>query len=581
MLVIEDVHWADEATLDVLTLLATRIATAPALVLASYRDDELDRAAQLRFVLGEIARRPARLKVEVLSPTGVAELAAPHGVDADELFRRTGGNPFFVSEVLAAGGAQMPDTVRDAVLARAARLSEPARRVLEAVAIVPGPTDVALLERLAAPHLDHVDECLASGMLAAGATHVEFRHELARHAVEEATPPHRRLALHKSALAALPETAEPARLAHHADAANDKDAVLRHAPEAAARAGASGAHREAAAQYARALRYAGDLPPADRAQLLNARADECYLSADFDAAITAQRAALSCHRELHDVRGEGDSLRSLSRLLFFAGRTEEGEPVVLEAVRLLEQLPPGHELAMAYGNVAQRRSAVEDRAAAIEWAERGQEIAQQLDDTEAYVYTLTTIGGAEFQVDWPEARHKLEHALRLAREHGLDEYVGRAYLQLVLGAQRTRRYDVAGANLDAGIAYCEEHGLDTWRAYLQARHACQALDRGDWDEAADTAATVLRDPRAPGLARGWALTVRGLVRARRGDAEAEAPLAEAHELGHTDGRADADRAGRRRPRRARLAGGRRRRRRTAHRRRARARARARSVMGRR
>ena len=90
MLVIEDVHWADEATLDVLTLLATRIATAPALVLASYRDDELDRAAQLRFVFGEIARRPARLKVEVLSPTGVAELAAPHGVDADELFRRTG-----------------------------------------------------------------------------------------------------------------------------------------------------------------------------------------------------------------------------------------------------------------------------------------------------------------------------------------------------------------------------------------------------------------------------------------------------------------------------------------------------------
>jgi DNA-binding CsgD family transcriptional regulator len=185
---------------------------------------------------------------------------------------------------------------------------------------------------------------------------------------------------------------------------------------------------------------------------------------------------------------------------------------------------------MAYGNVAQRRTVVGDRPAAIEWGERALALAEQLDDTEAYVYAITNIGGAEFQADRPEGRHKLERALQLAREHGLEEYAGRAYLQLVMCAQHNRRYDVAAASLDAGIAYCEERGLDSWRAYLQASHARQALDRGDWDDAAETAAAVLRDPRTPPVARGWALTVRGLVRTRRGDAEAAPPLAEAHEL---------------------------------------------------
>ncbi|MBV8998880.1 MAG: AAA family ATPase, partial [Solirubrobacterales bacterium] len=135
LLVLEDLHWADEATLDVIALLAARIGSVPALVLASFRDDELESATQLRFLLGEIVRRPGRLKVERLSPAAVADLAAPHGLDGEELFRRTSGNAFFVSEVIAAPGEWIPETVRDAVLARAARLSGPARRLLEAVAV--------------------------------------------------------------------------------------------------------------------------------------------------------------------------------------------------------------------------------------------------------------------------------------------------------------------------------------------------------------------------------------------------------------------------------------------------------------
>jgi predicted ATPase len=98
VLVLEDLHWADEATLDVLRLLARRVKTVPSLIVATYRDDALAPPHPLRIVLGELATNRAirRLKLAALSPAAVARLAEPHGVDADELYRKTAGNSFFV-----------------------------------------------------------------------------------------------------------------------------------------------------------------------------------------------------------------------------------------------------------------------------------------------------------------------------------------------------------------------------------------------------------------------------------------------------------------------------------------------------
>ena len=193
VLVLEDVHWADEATLDVVRLLARRLEAIPALVVATYRDDELESTHALRVVLGDLAaqRGVERIRLAPLSRAAVAALAATSGLDAAELHRVTGGNPFFVTEVLAAGGEEIPATVRDAVMARIARLSGAARRGLEALAIVPGEVELWLLEALAPEAGDWLDESLASGMLAAGRDAVSYRHELARLAVEEALAPNR------------------------------------------------------------------------------------------------------------------------------------------------------------------------------------------------------------------------------------------------------------------------------------------------------------------------------------------------------------------------------------------------------
>jgi DNA-binding CsgD family transcriptional regulator/tetratricopeptide (TPR) repeat protein len=531
LLVLEDLHWADEATLDVIALLAIRISSAPALVLVSFRDDQPDTTGQLRYLLGELVRRPGRLKVDRLSRSAVAELAAPYALDAEVLFRSTGGNPFFVSEVLEAGGERIPETVRDAVLARAARLSAAARRQLEAVAVVPGQVEPWLLEAMAGEFEEGVEECLASGMLIAERTHVAFRHELARLAVEEAIAPTRRVALHRAAVDALAarskEHPDFARLAHHADAADDAPGVLRWAPRAAERAAESGAHREAAAQYARALRHARELPLEDRARLLAARAEECRMSAQFDAAIAAQEEALECHRRLGDRLSEGDALRSLSRMLFFAGRTREGEPAGREAVGLLEQLPPGRELAMAYANLAQRRMVLEEYDEAVAWGTRALELARTLGDDETSVYALTSLGAAELDAGKPAGRDTLERARSLAEQLGLEDHVGRAFALFVIYGVRRRDFALVERYLEPGLAYCTERGLDTPRGYLIALRARFELHRGAWEAAGESAGAVLRDPRSPPLARVWALATLGLLRARRGDPAASAPLEEA------------------------------------------------------
>ena len=536
IVVIEDLHWADEATLDVVTMLGRRAEIVPALVVATYRDDELAADHPLRSVLGELRAGSGvrRLALARLSLGAVEALTAAAGVDAAGLYRVTAGNPFFVTEALAAGGADIPATVRDAVLARAGRLSGHARRLLEAAAVVPGRVDLTLLEALASDLIDQLEECVASGVLTAGHADVAFRHELARVAIEESIPPNRRVALHRAALAALEarggESPDSVRLADHAEAAGDHEGVLRWAPDAAEQAARGGSHREAAAQLARALRFGAGLPVKRRAELLQRRVDECWMTDQFDAAIEAQEEALECWRRLGDRLGEGDALRTLSRLLFFVGRVHEGEALASEAVELLERLPPGHELAMAYGNVSQRGMAMHDLDRAVAWGTRALELAQSLDDNKALAYSLTNIGTAELQAGLEEGRMKQERALELAQTQGLEDYAGRAFMSIVRCAMEQRNFELADAYLERGLEYCRERGLDTWRLYLLGLRARLELDRGRWEEAVDSAEAILRDPRSAPVPRGLALITLGLVRTRRGDPQASAPLAEEHAL---------------------------------------------------
>jgi DNA-binding CsgD family transcriptional regulator/tetratricopeptide (TPR) repeat protein len=506
--VVEDVHWADEATLDVLRLLGRRLRQIPLLVVATYRDDELDRLHPLRVVLGELATHPhvERLPISPLSADAVAELAAPAEIDPLELYGLTGGNPFFVTEVLASGNRAIPSTVRDAVLARAARLNSEARALLDAVAIAPPQADLWLLEAIADESLEGLDACLGSGMLRVEGSGVTFRHELARLALEGSVAPQRKLELHRAALAALAEppggAVDVARLAHHAEAAGDADAVLRYAPAAAERAEAVGAHREAAAHYARVLRFGERLIPTERAVLLERRSRACYLTDDIDEAIEAIEEALALRRVLGQRVEEGESLTWLSTILWCPGRTAESARAAGQAVELLETLPPSRALANAY---VRQDWALADRALAL---------AEEFGDAELILRIRTIVARRAFASTGSAA---LEECFELAVAEGMADLAGMASEFLVQGALELRRYDLAARYVDTGLAYCSDHGLELYRFYLLGYRARVELAQGRWDEAAETAATVLGIRRASIMPRICGLVVLGLVRARRGD----------------------------------------------------------------
>ncbi len=526
LVVLEDLHWADEATLDLLRLLARRIATVPALVVATHRD-ELDRTHPLRVLLGELPRPAAgRIGLRPLSVGAVAALAGPHGVDAGQLHSRTSGNPFYVTEALAGGGA-LPETVLDAVLARAARLGDGARALLDAVAVVPPRAELWLLEAIASEHLEHLEACIASGMLRSEDGGVAFRHEIARVAIDDALPPDRRIALHRRVLPALAGRADVARLAHHAESAGDAEAVLRHATAAGDRAARLGSHNEAAEQFARALRFA---PHGDaRLDLLERRSYACYLTNDIPGAVDARREALAVHAERGDRRRAGDSHRWLSRLAWFSGDNATAEGEALAAVRLLEAMEHGPELAMAWSNTAQLRMLADDLPGTLEWGVPAIDLAQRLDEVETLAHALCNVGAAEGRAGLPEGREKLRRSLDLALEAGLEEHAARAHTNLSCGAIRARRYTEGDRCLEVGLAYCRDRDLDSWRLYMLGWAARSHLEQGRWDDAAQCASTVLRESRtAP--TRISALTVLGRLRARRGDPDVWSPLDEAGEL---------------------------------------------------
>ena len=323
-----------------------------------------------------------------------------------------------------------------------------------------------------------------------------------------------------------------ARLAHHAEAAGDADAVLRFAPGAAARAASLGAHREAAAQYARVLRFGDRLDREERAALLTRRAVECYLTDENAEAIEAQHRALDLYRELGDGRMAGNALRSLSVFLWCPGRIAEAEVAGREAVAVLEGLPPGRELAMAYANVATFGDSVA-------WAERAMELAERIGETELVVHALATLGFAEAMDGLPSGIDRLTRAIATAEGAALPEQVGLGYDLLAMVCVFTRSHALANDVIERGLAYCSDHGLELYRLYLLAYRSRSRLDQGRWDEAADDAAAVVRVPRASTFPRTLTQIVLGLIRARRGDPGRWPPLDDAWSLAeHTgeDGR---------------------------------------------
>ncbi len=549
LLLIEDIHWADDATLNLIRYIGRRIRSACLLLLVTARNDDTAGQTRLRRLFADIP--PAhwlRLDVPPLSKAAVLELAGSAGLDGEAIFSATGGNAYFVSELVEAAGRQpagdggrLPATIRDAVLARADALSEPERQALRAASTSPDAFAPELIEAICGrPARPALEACAASGLLVPAGELYAFRHEIARQAIEQSLPPLGRRAMNAKALAYFRRSgdASMARMVHHAHEAQDVAAILELAPRAAAEAGRLGAHRQAMRHYELALAHAASLCDAERAGLYEGYAFECHLTGQMERAIAAQTSALALYRALGDIRHVGDNMRWLSRLSYLAGDRKGADAFGRQAVDLLEQAAspaepgpaepapsepahtePAHaELAMAYSNLSQLAMLAGDAETATRHGERAIALVARQDVArpEVLCHALNNVGTAICWRQPQRARQTLDRALAIALEHGFQEHAARAFTNRAWVEIRLHAADAAEAVLARGIAYCIEHDLDTWRDYMRGELAELLTELGRWDEAEAAAEAVVDNRNSPALCRYPSLVALATLRTRRG-----------------------------------------------------------------
>ena len=526
----EDVHWADEATLDLLQYVGRRIGHTRSVVVMSWRDDEVGVDHGIRRVLGGWAQVGVhRIQLQPLSLAAVEQLAAG-ARDAGTVHAVTGGNPFFVTEVISGSDDTVPASVRDAVLARRARLDADARSVLDLVSVVPLRAELGLLAALDVPPAA-LDTCVTAGMLRCDPLTVSFRHELARRSVADALSATRAHDCHRRVLAALvawPDRERVlARIVHHAEACGDLDLLLAHSPAAARQAAALGAHRVAVEHYRRALMHADGLTLEAQARLTEALAYEYYLTSDIDAARTARRHALELWGRLGVPLAVGRNIRWLSRLAWFAGDRNEADRRANEAIDVLATLPESEELAMAFSNRSQLDMLRSELAPCIKWGAKAIDLARRLGANDVLSHALNNVGTMRIEAGEPEGRAQLEESLRLALASDLHEHAARAYCNLSTSRVAGRDYDEARRWLDPGILYCAGRDLDAWTLYMLAWRARLRVETGLWPSACEDCEKVLAAPGGSAVSRIPALAALALVRVRRGDLGAELLIDEA------------------------------------------------------
>jgi DNA-binding CsgD family transcriptional regulator len=520
VVVVEDIHWADEATIDLLRFLGRRIRDAPVLLIVTYRDEGVSAGDALQIALGDLAtqRSVRRIGLPGLSEGAVQVLAGDGGLDAAALFRLTGGNPFYVTEVVQSGTGEVPASARDAVLARVSRLSASARAVLDAAALIGARVELPLLESVTGAPSSAVDEILAAGLLASDGAGLRFRHEIARLAVQGDVAAHRGSLIHARILGALCELGheDDARLAFHAEAAGDGPAALRHATAAAHRAVGLGSHREAAAQFERALRFAGGADSALVAGLYEGLAGEAALLDRGQDAADARERALALWRAVGDRRREGDNLRLLARELSNLCRGAESDAAAEAAVAILEPLGPSAELAWAYASLAAHRMVGGENEAATGLAIRAQAIAGPLGLADVLSSALNTEGCAAAVLgrDWTGL---LSRALDLAVSGGLQEQAGRAYTNICSAHGVRREFAEAERHFTAGVAYCDDHDITTYARCLRSDRITALERTGRWAESVALSRELLSRRSPSPLNRLVPLVLIGMIRARRGE----------------------------------------------------------------
>lgn len=523
VLVFEDVHWADNATLDLFKYLGRRVSFLQCLLIISFRDDEIDQQHALNTVIDVLpSAHTTRISIKPLSEQGVEQLAKNVDRDSGDLYEITAGNPFFVTELLASdenSQTSLPASIRDAINSRLSRLTPPERNFLETISLIPNAVSQDLVETLCGQIGEICAQaCVARSLLQINEDNsVRFRHELARLATLARVPINQLKRMHGEILDALEKCKNEnlGSLVHHAAGALDGKRVLKYAPQAATRAAALGAHREAVAYLATALRFVDEADTQLAAQLYEDWAYEQGLALPItDEVIEARRHAISLWRALDRKDKIGENLRWLSRLHWYRGESAEANHFGGEAIKVFESIPASSERAMAYSIRAQLDMLNDRMDDAFKWGKQALAVEEEFPNAEVRVHALNNIGSALAMRGDEEGLRYLQESLKLALANGFHEHAARAYTNMADVCLRYKKLEQAETVIENGIAHDTQFDLDSWTYYLVGFQAQLRMEQGRLRDAETIALGVLDLQSLTVLMRIPALIVRARSQTR-------------------------------------------------------------------
>ena len=526
VLVVEDIHWADDATLDVLGYAARRIEGVGALLVLTCRDEETDP----RF-LGLLAGCPLhRVPLAPLSRDAVVMLADGTDADVDAVHRVTRGNPFFVTEALASPGDVVPVSVMEAVLARVGRLGPACRDALDQLSVVPSHVRLDLVVALLGPRFEALAEAEVAGVLEVRDHGVAFRHELARRAIEYSLPAIRRQHLNAAVVTALraDERPELARVMHHALEARDVETIVAVGPAAAREAARAGSHRQALAHFVSIRPHLARLGRRERADVLDGYGWELYNAHRFPEAVEAGRAAAELYDGLDPV-AHGQCLVRLSRHLFMAGDTDAAEEAAQRAVLTLQPTGDGPALAHASLYEGAILAMTDEPLRAADILVSARRLALRADRPDLAALCLNYLGIARFESGSPDSIQLLRDSIVAALDVRQHEYAARGYCNLAELLVRAGRLDELEATTGEGLAFARERGFWSHAYNLEVQRCVALVRRGRWDAALDGLRELVERVEEPGMLYAYSVPWLGRLLARRGDESAGAMLAAAWE----------------------------------------------------
>ncbi len=526
VLLFEDVHWADFATLDLFKFLARRIAFVKCLLVMSYRDDEVIEQHPLRTVLDVLPSfHTSRIQIPPLTESGISQLAAGSNHNSATLLQITAGNPFYITELLAVRHTDknhIPVSVKEAINSRLLHLAQNERSLLETMSLIPNSVSLELIEQLRGSQGETCAmACVARNLLIIDSEgHFRFRHELARLGTMAGISVNNQKRLHNEIVEALEKCKGDDSLAlliHHAAGALDAKRVLKYAPVAADNAAKSGAHREAAAYLGTALKFVDEAETELAAKLYEDWAYETGLTLRIDEdVIEARRHAITLWRAIGRKEKVGENLRCLSRLHWYRGEAAEAEHFANESIKILESIPISNERAMAYSFRSQLDMLNDRMDAAVDWGSRALKLEEQNPNPEIRVHALNNVGSALVLRGDERGEALLYESLELAIKHDFHEHAARAYTNFSDYCVRYKKLDMAEKLIADGITFDSSFDLDSWTYYLLGIQSQLRMEQGRLEDAETISEGVLGMGKLTLLMKLPALTVLARTQLRLG-----------------------------------------------------------------